>query len=259
MSSSLSILDQIHQALSDLRTQHGIRVLHACESGSRAWGFASPDSDYDVRIVYCYDQRGYLRVFDVCDQIELPITGELDVAGWDLRKTLRLLARSNAVVFEWLQSPILYGGEPRARDALWQVALEVFDPKACINHYLGIVRSSLSTVDSGGISIKKVFYVLRPLLAAYWIAERRSVPPMEFEPLRDMLENHPSIQSIVDDLLKEKAMSAEKHRIPLCPALQRFVDDTRLRCQSIAEKLPKGTADITRLDTVFRELVEAGD
>lgn len=250
-----TIRREIQSALQATCERHRIRLLHACESGSRAWGFASPDSDYDVRLIYCREAEEYLRVFEHRECIEDQITGDLDLSGWDLKKTLRLIAKSNAVVFEWLQSRIVYGGEATAREKLWEVSQVYFQPKKCIHHYLGTVRSSMATIQADGIRIKKYFYVLRPLLAAFWIAERQTVPPMEFSDLRAMLENHPHIQSIIDELLEEKAKRAEGYMIPLRPELQAFIATIEAHCEAKSRTMEKSVADTGRLDQVFRELI----
>ena len=87
-----------------------MRVLLAVESGSRAWGFASPNSDYDARFIYSSAPDWYLSIDleDKHDVIEYPIVDEIDLNGWDVRKALRLFARSNPAFVEWIQSPTIY-------------------------------------------------------------------------------------------------------------------------------------------------------
>ena len=100
--------EKIQAQLRRIEEEEHIKILLAVESGSRAWGFASPDSDYDVRFIYIRPTQDYLRLDSVRDVIELPIDEVLDINGWDLQKTLRLLHKSNPTLFEWFSSPIVY-------------------------------------------------------------------------------------------------------------------------------------------------------
>ena len=100
--------EKIQAQLHRIEDEEHIKILLAVESGSRAWGFASPDSDYDVRFVYVRRTEDYLRLEMVRDVIELPINDVLDINGWDLQKTLKLLYKSNPTLFEWFSSPIVY-------------------------------------------------------------------------------------------------------------------------------------------------------
>src|SRR5436190_9326529 len=102
------VFQRVRAALARLEAERNVRVLFACESGSRAWGFASCDSDYDVRFLYVHARDWYLSVEDRRDVIEQPIVDDLDVSGWELRKALRLLRKSNPPLLEWLQSPMVY-------------------------------------------------------------------------------------------------------------------------------------------------------
>jgi uncharacterized protein len=252
-----SVQLQIQTAITNLSERQKIRILHACESGSRAWGFASPDSDYDVRIIYCRSADEYLKVCDHADHLEDVVSDDLDIAGWDIKKALQLMGKSNAVVFEWLQSPIVYRSEDSVRDRLWKLAPYFFQPRTSVFHYLGTVRKSLSTIDQSQIKIKKCFYVLRPLLAALWIVVRDRIPPMEFAKLRELLTDHPSIDSIVSDLLEQKAIRNEKHLITMPSALQSFIDSTVNKCEQHAAALARRQIDFNMLDTAFREIIRS--
>lgn len=172
---------RILEALRNLERESGVRVLLAVESGSRAWGFASPDSDYDVRFVYAHPRDWYLSVFEQRDVIEQMLPGDLDVSGWDLRKTLRLFAKCNLALNEWLGSPVTYLAEPEFRAELMALQPRYFNPIAGTYHYLRMARTAFEgNFQEGEIGIKKVFYVLRPLFACRWIEHARKQPPTEF-------------------------------------------------------------------------------
>ena len=100
--------DDINAKLRTIESEHLVRVLFACESGSRSWGFASPESDYDVRFIFVRRTEDYLSVFPPRDTIECPVTDVWDLAGWDLKKALSLMTKGNSSLLEWLTSPVLY-------------------------------------------------------------------------------------------------------------------------------------------------------
>ena len=149
---------KILDILSDLESQKNVKVLYAAESGSRAWGFPSPDSDFDCRFIFVKPMDGYLSIVESDGQIGYPVDDVLDISGWDLQKTLRLVCKCNASPFEWLQSPIVYREEAGFRDQLWTLCQEFFNPKALIFHYLGIAKGALSkTNQEGNLTVKKFF------------------------------------------------------------------------------------------------------
>lgn len=173
--------------LADIERRHDVRVLFACESGSRGWGFASPDSDYDVRFVYVHRPVWYLSVEPQRDVIEVPISDELDVGGWELRKALQLMHRSNPTLLEWLASPIVYREDPDAARRMRTLAPTFFGAQGRW-HYLSMAAKNFRGYLQGEtVRLKKYLYVLRPLLAAQWIDAGRGMPPMRFADLADVM------------------------------------------------------------------------
>src|SRR5688572_12611281 len=160
----------IFEKLKSIEHQFDVKILYACESGSRAWGFASPDSDYDVRFIYVHKMDYYLSIDEQRDVIELPINDVLDINGWELRKALRLFRKSNAPLYEWLQSPIVYAADPGFVDGLKSLMSGIFSARAGMHHYLSMAKSVFDSELSGEmVKLKKYFYALRPILAAMWI------------------------------------------------------------------------------------------
>ena len=102
------ITQSIKEKLSQIEARENIRIIYACESGSRAWGFASPDSDYDVRFIFVRPVEDYLRVKELPDYIDAELNEVYDINGWDLKKFFKQLYKSNPVIFEWADSPIVY-------------------------------------------------------------------------------------------------------------------------------------------------------
>ena len=158
------------------------RILFAIESGSRAWGFPSPDSDYDCRFVYVRPPNQHFVLEQARDVIEFPIEGDLDVGGWDLRKALLLALGGNAVVVEWANSRIAYEEVDGFRPKLLELLRQIVDPLKVARHYLGLARSHVAHLGSfdGEVKLKRVFYLLRPLVALDWMEGGgfRSLPPM---------------------------------------------------------------------------------
>ena len=162
---------RVRNELARVESERQVRVLFACESGSRAWGFASRDSDYDVRFLYVHRRDWYLSVEDRRDVIEEPIADDLDVSGWELRKALRLLRKSNPPLLEWLKSPVVYRHDPVFAAEFGALATEFYSPRRCFAHYLHMAFGNWRDYlrDREEVSLKKYLYVFRPLLACRWI------------------------------------------------------------------------------------------
>ena len=207
--------EEITALLSRIESDHGVEILYACESGSRAWGFASPNSDYDIRFLYRLPADRYLSVFEQKDTIELPICDDLDPSGWDIKKALGLLAKSNASLIEWLHSPIIY----LQRDSFlvrWrELSRQVLNPHHVRNHYLGLARQIYSTkLANGSPTAKGYLYVCRALLAAHWVEDRQTAPAVEFEQLVDAYGG--SRKTVISDLV---AWKEEADEVAVCDAI----------------------------------------
>ena len=209
--------------LREIEQNENVRNLHAVESGSRAWGFASPDSDYDVRFIYVRSKDYYLRLDKTRDVIELPISEDLDINGWDLDKTLVLLHKSNPTLFEWFQSPITYIKTDFC-ETVQPYLREYFYSVKGLFHYLSMAKSNYREYLKGAtVNAKKYFYVLRPLLACRWIMERNCPPPMLFAELV-AAELPQELKPYIDNLLDIKMNSPEVKEIPKIQAINDFIE-----------------------------------
>jgi predicted nucleotidyltransferase len=216
----------VQAQLEALEQKHDVRVLFACESGSRGWGFASPDSDYDVRFVYVHRLPWYLRTQAGRDVIELPVSAELDVSGWELRKTLQLMQASNPVLLEWLRSPVVYRSDAAWVPRLRELALQSFSPVRGYHHYLSMARKTMKNhlrADGEVVKYKKYFYALRPLLAARWIREVGGVPPMRFAELATALLHDADLLAELNALLAVKMRAGEAATSAPWPRIQAFL------------------------------------
>ncbi|XZF14534.1 nucleotidyltransferase domain-containing protein [Chitinophagaceae bacterium MMS25-I14] len=248
----------ILEKLTAIERACNIRILYSCESGSRGWGFPSPDSDYDVRFIYTRPYRSYLSIEEKPDHLSFPINDELDIYGWDLRKVLQLVRKSNTTPFEWLQSPVIYRQEAGFRDELWALCPAFFSRRSNAHHYLGIAKGALDTMDANGaITIKKLFYILRPLLAAKWCLERNSIAPMHVEPLLELLP--PGLMHMVRELIKQKAAAAEKQSIIPEGDLLSYITDELTRCFETSGSLPRDSFGTELLDDFFKNTIQRYD
>jgi len=217
---------QILAALAAIEREHAVRVLFAAESGSRAWGFASPDSDYDVRFVYVHARDWYLRLGEPRDVIEQMLPDDLDVSGWDLRKALRLFARSNIALYEWLGSPIVYREDPAFAAPARALIARHFQPAAALHHYLGTARTTFHEhLSSEIVRLKKVFYFLRPILACRWIEQARTQPPTTFADLVAADWVDADERAAIAELQHRKQFASEADREALNPALAQWMRD----------------------------------
>lgn len=228
----------ILQKLKEIEEREGVTILHAVESGSRAWGFPSPDSDYDVRFFYIRPSEHYLRLDKTRDVIERPIDELLDINGWDLDKTLRLLHASNPTLFEWSQSPIVYRTTERFQSFLPTIRA-YFAAKPGLWHYLSMAEGNYREYLKGErVRAKKYFYVLRPLLACRWILERGTPPPILFTELVET-QLEPELRPLVEELLRVKMDTPEIGMIPRIDALSAFIETNLAGLRSQIEAIPK--------------------
>jgi uncharacterized protein len=242
----------IKNKLKEIEQTCNVSVPYACESGSRAWGFPSPDSDYDVRFVYVHPKEHYLSVDELRDVIEVPINDLLDINGWELRKSLRLFRKSNGPLYEWLQSPIVYSQDNEFVNDIRNLMPSYFSPRATMHHYLSMAKSVFENdLAEEEVRLKKYFYALRPILACRWIADRREVPPMEFGKLRTLLTN--DLNKTVDELLKQKTVVDEKYLIKPVEKLHTFIKEEIAYCEKAVPALVSSNADSEMLNNLFRK------
>lgn len=246
----------IKEKLKEIELRENCRILLAVESGSRAWGFASPDSDYDVRFIYVRPRDSYLKLNRMRDVIELPINDLLDINGWDVDKALKLLHKSNPTVFEWFSSPIIYQTSPFA-EQFKPVMQRYFSSKSGLWHYLHMAESNYREFLRGDmVKAKKYFYVLRPILACRWILERQTPPPMLFAELMES-ELPEYLNETVQQLLELKMNAPEVKMIPRIDILNDYLDRSIVEVKEQIEKLPKETVqDWDELNQLFLSVLE---
>jgi len=218
----------IDARLDEICRDHEVAIPLAIESGSRAWGFPSPDSDYDCRFLFVRRGKDYLTPWPKRDVIETPLEGELDVNGWELGKALKLLLKGNAVVIEWLMSPIAYRGDPAFRDALMALAAGFTSPNRVARHYLHLGERQRRTyfADGKAVKLKKIFYALRPAAALRWLRLHpgQAIAPMHFPTLMAECDPPADVLDITNELIARKAVTRELGSTSLPQPVEAFID-----------------------------------
>ncbi|PTB95896.1 nucleotidyltransferase domain-containing protein [Marivirga lumbricoides] len=245
----------VQERLSDLAFTHNIKTLYACESGSRAWGFPSPNSDYDVRFIYAQDLDWHLSLVDKKDTIDLPISNDLDIGGWEIRKTLGLLWKSNAPLLEWLQSPIVYQVDDQFVLQMRELSQEYFSPIAVMHHYLSMSKKYFEACQhSEAVKLKKYFYALRTAIAGSWVREKKTIPPIELPKMFEIISDN--VRDKVQELIVLKAQQNEDYLHGREALLDEFLSETIKQNEAIASKLPSANGDIEKLDDFYRNILK---
>jgi len=251
------INDQIQTSLDSIISEQDLTMLLAIESGSRAWGFASVDSDYDVRFIYSRPLDAYLRVSSLRDVIELPIVDDLDINGWDLQKALGLMIKSNPTIMEWLSSPIIYKQHP-VIDKLRAASQTFFDSTHTSHHYLSMAIKNYNYLQAELVLRKKYLYVLRPLFCIEWISVHQTMPPMEFDNLVAFsMDKTPDSQlaGAIKNLLANKKAGKETEKQPRDAVLDAFIQ-SRLSDYQSANFGKSKPANYELTDTTFRTILQ---
>jgi len=213
--------------LDRIEREQNVRILLAAESGSRAWRFASPDSDYDVRFIYVRRLEDYVSIETPRDVIERPLDAVLDINGWDLRKALQLMMKSNAVLLEWLSSPVRYRADDDACRQLGELARADADLTALAFHYDRLARGAWSPAEGeqNPIRLKSYFYALRPALALLWLRDHGAPPPMDLPRLMDGAALSQELRAAIGGLLELKTLSLETATAVREPIIESFLSE----------------------------------
>ena len=258
---SQGIRKEIMKRLLGVERKEHVKILYACESGSRAWGFASRDSDWDVRFVYARPVEWYLSINTKRrDVIELPIKDDLDINGWDVRKALGLFRKSNPPLLEWLRSPIVYQQHTGFADQLRELLPTYYSFQACHYHYLSMAKSNYREYLRGDqVRLKKYLYVLRPLLAVNWMEQGRGRVPVEFSKLLDCSPNK-TVSAEIEDLLKKKTSGEELDQGPRIEPLNHYIENELERLGSLTPPPRESYMEVAPLDQIFHNVLrEAWD
>lgn len=231
---------EIERRLHAIAEEEGIRILMAVESGSRAWGFPSPDSDYDARFIYVRPVRDYLRLTPLRDVVERPILDPFDVNGWDIDKALGLLLNHNAVVAEWINAPIRYQPDDPVIARLAGLADHHFNPRGYARHYASLGQNNVTRWDEGAgtLSVKRYFYALRPALCVRALRMNPEVrPPMSLQGLMAATDLSPALTALIEELVALKAETKEAAPAMRSRELEALITGELARAEEVPQRL----------------------
>jgi predicted nucleotidyltransferase len=250
---------EIQRRIDAAEKEHNVKVLYAVESGSRAWGFASPNSDYDVRFIYAHPKDWYVAVDleEKRDVIEYPIVDEIDISGWDVRKALRLFRKSNPSFVEWLHSSIIY----RDDGVFAATARSILESSYSINKGIYHYRSMAKTNYRGYlrkpmVPLKKYFYVLRPLLSILWMENQGTPAPIEFDKLRGLVKSNTELDEAITDLIERKKLALEKEIAPTVPVINEFIVSELDRLEDYQGTELGKSFDLDTLNQLFHKVID---
>jgi uncharacterized protein len=244
--------------LGEIEKENNIKILFAVESGSRGWGFASKDSDYDARFIYIHPTSWYLSIEEKKDFIEFPINDLLDINGWDIKKALLLYKKSNPPLLEWLSSPIVYMDNYSIVQKMRDLLPGYFSPVPTIYHYLHIAKNKYEEIMSTDqVKIKRYFYILRPVLACMWIEKNNTMPPMEFYKLMAEQQLDGTLINEINKLLEKKTAGLEIDIEPKSPVIVDFLKNKLDHFDQYLKTVRKEKiSDYDPLNALFRETLK---
>jgi predicted nucleotidyltransferase len=258
------MMEIIQRKLCEIEQHYNVKILLAIESGSRAWGFDSKNSDYDVRFIYIHPVDWYLSIDypgigNKKDVIELPINEMLDISGWEITKALRLLRKGNPSIFEWLGSKIIYMEDPHFKNQLLQLQKNYFNPKAMLHHYVNIARKNDRKYLQGeSVKLKSYLYALRSIFACKWIQQLNEIPPIQFQSLMKNMELGEELIYEIVQLLEQKKSKDELIVVRPIPLLNLYIEEEIKEISSYIEALngKKESNSIDLLNTLFRNTLK---
>ena len=249
------MLHKIQETIAQLERDKSIRVLYACESGSRAWGIPSPDSDYDVRFIYVHKLDWYLSLCNRKDTITVQSDeADLDMTGWDLRKTLQLMKKSNAAPLEWMNSPIVYQEAPGFLRRFQKVGDTCFSPNSLNYHYLSMAKKFQERcMGTAPVKLKTWFYALRTALNARWIVEKEALPPVVFKDLLSLIT--PSIKKELLALIALKGTKNEDFLFEKEATLLQLIKESIAIAEAGKTDLPGSKVNMLEMDKFFQRMI----
>ncbi len=246
--------EKIKQHLAEIEKKYHLKIFHACETGSRAWGFPSFDSDYDVRFIYMHHKDWYLSLKEGKDTLDIMLDGNItDLSGWDIRKSLRLLWKSNPPLLEKIHSQIVYVSNESFMTELRELTQKYYSRIATHYHYFNMAENSIKALEGEkSYRLKKFFYALRATVACKWIMEKEEIPPVYFPAMLEKLDISPDIQSRIHQLITFKLQKSESYEHSGDHNLIDFIKDLLQSTANKANQLPGRKGNFDELDTFFK-------
>src|SRR4030095_1704264 len=247
-------MKQVTDKLKEIELKRNVKILYACETGSRAWGFPSPDSDYDVRFIYIHERDWYLSLSQRKDTIE-HMDGEMDITGWDLRKCLLLLRRSNATLIERFQSPMEYYSVDGFKNEFKELIEKYYSPTAVYFHHYSLAKKFLEEIkDAKEYKLKSWFYMVRSLFSCSWILEKDTVLPMNIQDLMSWMGEYWRRQ--VNELIELKKTVGEKYLHPYDKQLNDRIFELFEMMEKSEDNLKVNRLNMSYLDKFFLDKLD---
>ena len=248
-------MENISNILKEIELKKNIKILYACETGSRAWGFPSPDSDFDIRIIYMHERDWYLSLSHKKDTVE-HMDGDLDITGWDLKKSLILLKKSNAALIERFQSPIEYYAVPGFKDDFKRLVESYYSPTAVFFHHYSLAKKFWEDIEGKDeFKLKSFFYLVRSLLSCNWIIQDKTVLPMHIEGLMGYTEE--AVKVKLRELIQLKAGVEEKYLHSKDVMLNEWILEKIKQMETAGQNLGVNRTDMTLFNEFFLKILYA--
>lgn len=244
----------IRSSLIKVEEEERVKVLFACETGSRAWGTHSENSDYDIRFIYIRNSHWYLHIYEGRDVIEVDQCGSLELVGWDLKKTLRLLHKSNPTLLEWLNSPIIYRSDPLFTSQLKTLSNLGFSLITTVYHYLNMAKRNYQLVKrQQRFTPKSYLTVLRPLVTCLWLLEKKKMPESDVRLLFRSYTNNDDLLEQLDELVLKKQRN---HQFFYSQFLNDYIDETLLLVEEKLKVLPSKKDNKLPINTLNKFFID---
>jgi len=253
-----AIKESIIDKLRHIEQTYEVKIIHAIESGSRGWGFAAANADYDCRFIYVHKVERYLSVLEMDEFIEYELDETYDIKGYDLKRVLRYIMKSQATINEWLSSNVVYIKNDSVASKLARLAADFFNPIPVSYHYLSLAKKTMAEITATDeAKIKKYFYILRPIANLNFIGQYGKMPYMEYDKTLDATAPPPDVVAAIQALKVQKSTLLEHDKIPQHTFLLDYFNSEISRFESVLKEMKhKKNTDYTSLDEAFRGIIK---
>lgn len=257
------MIHTIQERLNQIELEYQVKILYACEVGSRAWGLSTSSSDYDVRFIYVHSVESYLSIDPIGtasnrDVIEFPILDQLDINGWELTKAFRLLRKSNPSLLEWLHSPICYVEPFSTISQIRDILTRILNTNTCIRHYVSMAKGNISRAQKRWKTGDWKLYlnIIRPTLIALWIQKYRSFPPFNMENLVHSLISDIEVKKLITEMIA-MIIAGKSNSIIDYPSIMEYCQEELKQLEIYTDNLHESTVSITdELNIIFRNTLQ---
>lgn len=254
--------EHIVEILNQTEKEYNVKVLYACEAGSRTWGISSEESDFDVRFIYIHHPDWYLSIDQKRDVLEIPkhdkvgipVHPLVDMSGWELTKALRLFRKSNPAILEWLHSSITYFQAYSFFERIQQLEPTVFSPIPSMYHYVKMAKGNFKTIQKNGAHVKTYINVIRPLLMAKSIEKHNKMVSLDLNKLIAEAIKEDELKTDIEILIRAKT-SGQK-LVNQLSELNKFIEQEIHHLEFYNSKLKPSTLNPTgHLNQLFRDIL----